>query len=103
MGGLEHAGDLFAPDMVKGDRDGETFNRERDRDRLDTAASRIFARMQDRKWYTIQKLAKVGRCSENTATARVRDLRKPQFGGWIVDRRHEGEGKWVYRWTGEKA
>lgn len=89
--------------MLHGDRSGETFNRARDRDRLDTAMERIFSVMRDRNWHTLKELAEKGRCSEACASARVRDLRKGEHGGWKVDREHRGDGLWAYRWTGEKA
>lgn len=95
------ATDLFA--MAQGDRDGETFNRPRDRKRLDTAMHRVSDTMSDKKWHTLKDLAKKAECSETCASARVRDLRKPKFGGWKVDAMHCTAGVWAYRWTGEKA
>lgn len=89
--------------MLHGDRDGETYNRARDGKRLNTAMERIFAAMKDGSWYPLSSLADIGRCSEACASARVRDLRKPKFGGWKVERKHMWDGVWHYRWTGEKA
>ena len=89
--------------MLHGDRDGETFNRARDRKRLDTAMERIFSTMQDKGWHTLRELADKGGCSEACASARIRDLRKPEHGGWRVDRQNRGGGLWAYSWTGEKA
>ena len=89
--------------MLQGDRDGETFNRSRDRKRLDTAMERVFAVLKDRQWHTLRELADKAGCSETCASARVRDLRKPQHGGWTVAREYVDAGLWRYKWTGEKA
>lgn len=95
--------DFIERQMVQGDRDGETFDRARDRERLDTSAERIFAVLKDKQWHCLRELADAGQCEPQTASARVRDLRKPEHGHWRVDRRHVERGKFEYRWTGEKA
>lgn len=89
------------PASIMGDRDGETFNRARDLDRLDNAMGRIYTLMKDGRWYTLAELACVGECSEAAASARLRDLRKKKFGGWFVDKANCGDGLWKYRFTGE--
>ena len=91
----------YTPPVVLGDRDGETFDRARDLDRLDNAMGRIYARMKDRNWYTLADLASAGECSEACASARIRDLRKKKFGGFFVDKANCGDGLWKYRFTGE--
>jgi hypothetical protein len=53
--------------------------------------------MGDGGWWTMARLAEVARCSEAAASARVRDLRKPRFGGYTVERRHVRDGLWEYR------
>lgn len=95
--------DYIEQQMVRGPRDGETYNEKRDRKRLDTAAERVFAVMKDKNWHTLSEIAAKCRCSEACASARIRDLRKPQFGGWNVIRQNRGGGLWAYCWTGEKA
>lgn len=97
---FDHAAEL---QMLHGDRAGETFDRARDRKRLDSAMELIFAAMRDRNWHTLRELADKGRCSEACASARIRDLRKREHGQWKVERNHIGNGLWAYRWTGEKA
>lgn len=89
------------PPVIFGDRDGQTFDRARDLERLDSAMGRIFRLVRDREWHTLSELAAIGECSEACASARVRDLRKKKFGGYFVDRAHCGNGLWKYRWTGE--
>jgi hypothetical protein len=100
---MNYAFSLFdlPPVVIMGDRDGETFDRARDLDRLDNAMGRIYTHMKDRGWYTLAELAEAGDCSEAGAAARVRDLRKKKFGGFIVDHMNCGGGLWKYRFTGE--
>lgn len=90
----------WTPPVIMGDRDGETFDRARDLERLDSAMGRIFRKMSDGQWYSLAELAEVGRCSEACASARVRDLRKIRFGGFHVSRSHCGKGLWKYRLAG---
>lgn len=77
--------------------DGQTYEAARDRVRLSGSLLRIFRAMSDGGWWTLPELARVGQCSVAAASARVRDLRKPKFGGHEVERRYQGEGVWKYR------
>jgi len=98
--------DLFnytppAPQTILGDRDGETFNTERDLARLDNAMGRIWTFIQDGNWHTLAELSAVGECSEACASARLRDLRKAKFGSYQINRSHCGKGLWKYRFAGK--
>jgi hypothetical protein len=84
-----------------GDRDGITFDRDRDGKRLNSAMERIFNFIQDGEWHTLEELAAVGQCSEACASARLRDCRKERFGGWQINRSHCGNGLWKYRFAGK--
>lgn len=55
--------------------------------RLTGQLERVFDVMQDGKWWTIRELADTVDCSDQSASARLRDLRKPKFGGFKVERR----------------
>lgn len=79
--------------------DGETYEPERDGDRLEASLGRIRAAMADGRWWTLPELAHAGECSPAGASARLRDLRKPKFGGHTVERRYRGDGVWEYRLT----
>lgn len=69
-----------------------------DEKRLATALGRIYEALSGGRWYTLEALAKVGRCSEAAASARVRDLRKYRFGAHLIERRRVTEtGLWAYR------
>lgn len=99
--------DHAPPAVIRGDRDGETFDRTRDLDRLDNAMGRIFNLMKDGRWYTLAELATAGECSEACASARFRDLSKDKFRGpeanWKTDKRHLSRGVWQYRLLFEVA
>ncbi|HEX6038881.1 hypothetical protein [Longimicrobium sp.] len=43
--------------------------------------------MADGKWRTVPELAVLAGCTEAGASARLRDLRKPKFGRFTVERR----------------
>lgn len=77
--------------------DGETYDAARDHSRLFTQLFKIRQRMSDGQWHTLNELAQWGNCSVASASARVRDLRKPKFGGHEVERRYVERGLWQYR------
>lgn len=61
--------------------------------------------MLDGEWHTHAELARKCGCSENGASARVRDLKKAKFGGYAVEKRRSewSDAVWEYRVTGGKA
>lgn len=78
--------------------DGDTIEAA-DVPRLSGHLERVAKLMRDGRWRTLQEIAEHVECSEASASARLRDLRKPRFGGHRVDRRrHAGRpGLWSYR------
>lgn len=78
--------------------DGETYDDERDRERLATMLARVQAVMADGRWHTLAELADRTAGSEAACSARLRDLRKPKFGGHTVHRRYVSQGLWEYRY-----
>jgi len=90
--------DTDAP--IFGDRDGETYSPPRDRDRLNRQARLVYLAILDDRWHTLPELASVTGQPEASISARLRDLRKPRFGGHIVERRYAGNGLWEYRYAG---
>lgn len=87
--------------MLEGDRCGETFDRERDLERLDTLMGRVFRFMRDGQWHTLAEINAACGGTEASCSARLRDLRKPKFGGWQVSHAHCGKGLWKYRLAGK--
>ena len=79
------------------DFDGRTYDPGRDRERLSGMLARVATTMADGQWHTLRELATATGGSEAAVSARLRDLRKPRFGGHTVDRQHVGNGLWEYR------
>jgi hypothetical protein len=88
--------------------DGSTYRAEReddpgsDRERLSRQLEAVRAVMRDGQWHTLGELAQTVGGSEAGCSARLRDFRKPRFGGWIVERRYVARGLHEYRMTGER-
>ena len=78
-------------------RDGETFVYARDGKRLAAQHERVLSLMLDSKWRTLRQIAQETGDPEASVSARLRDLRKPQFGGYAVERHSLGGGRWEYR------
>jgi hypothetical protein len=76
--------------------DGSTFEPERDEERLSSMLLRVQAIMSDGHWHTLAELAARTGGSEAAVSARLRDLRKPRFGGHKIIRRHVRRGLWEY-------
>jgi len=77
--------------------DGETYIAERDGERLGAQLVAVRYAMLDHAWHTLADLATTARASEASVSARIRDLRKRRFGGYIVEREYLGSGLWRYR------
>lgn len=79
------------------DFDGETYVHDRDKHRLVPQLLKVADAMKDGQWHTSETL--VAATGENWASisARLRDLRKPKFGGHKVERQHVANGLHEYR------
>lgn len=80
--------------------DGKTYQAELDLERLASSLDRVKALMRDGRWRSLSEIAQRCGCSEAGASARLRDLRKPRFGRYTVERRRRGDpkaGLWEYR------
>jgi len=103
MTGRQDEPDLFTyqQDPAPPDFDGITFNPKLDLERLNTQLARVYRAMRDGRWRTLAELRAVTGCgSECALSARMRDLRKDKFGGYIVEGRRRGDtraGLWEYR------
>lgn len=73
-----------------GHRDGETYSSLFDYDRLNDQARRVFDALMRGGWYTLQELADITGDGTPSISARIRDLRKAEFGGLTVERQHRG-------------
>lgn len=77
-------------------RDGATFDPTRDLARLNDQHLRVYRVMRDGEWRTLGAIAMQTGDPEASISARLRDFRKPRFGGHTVERRHIGVGLWAY-------
>lgn len=86
--------------MVGEDFDGRTYNREFDLERLNAQMKRVYHCMVDGNWRTLEEISVVTGDREASISARLRDLRKDKFGGFLVERRSRGDrskGLFEYR------
>ena len=70
--------------------DGETYDPPKDHARLTKQLDRVFTVMRDGRYRTLAELAACVGAPEGSVSARLRDLRKQKFGGWVVDRKRIG-------------
>ena len=69
-----------------------------DAERLHTLLGRVLEVMRDGRWRTLAEIKAVAGGSETSVSARLRDLRKPKWGGFRVERRRTAtHGLWEYR------
>ena len=73
--------------------DGATYDPALDKERLQTQFGKVYRLMLDGVWRTKSEIVAIVGGSESGCAARVRDLRKPQFGRYQMERRRRGEGK----------
>lgn len=88
--------DWHPPD---GNRDGRTFDPDRDGVRLNRQAQLVWECLQEGHWWTLGAIAERTGQPEASVSARIRDLRKPRFGGRTIEREYVSDGLWRYRWT----
>lgn len=78
-------------------RDGRTYVHERDGARLSKQHNRVLAFMRDGGWHTLSEIAEATNDPEASVSARLRDLRKPRFGSYVVEHRYVRRGLFEYR------
>ena len=82
---------------------GATYVKRFDRDRLNGQQRRVRDAMIDGRWRTLSEIAAVTGDPEASISARLRALRKPEFGAYTMTGRRRGDGKrglWEYRVIG---
>jgi len=85
-----------------GDRDGSTYNHDEDYDRLNRQMKDVFRAVADGAWHTPPELEDKTGHSWASISARLRDLRKDKYGGYIVEREYLAKGLWMYRIAGKR-
>jgi hypothetical protein len=71
--------------------DGETYDPCHDQVRLSRQADAVFRIMSDGAWRTLEEIAEMVNVPTQSVSARLRDFRKPRFGGHNVKRRRRGD------------
>lgn len=77
--------------------DGETYSHSLDGKRLGKQLAIVGNLMIDGQWRTLKDIADITEFPEASISARLRDYRKPRFGGMIVDRMRIEGGLFAYR------
>lgn len=77
--------------------DGETFDEPRDGKRLKRQLNDVRNLMIDGNFRTLMEIAIAIGAPESSVSARLRDLRKLKFGGYIVEKQYLGDGLYTYR------
>lgn len=98
-------GDVFDPVLPLASFDGTTYEAEHDYVRLTGQNHQVFALMKDGRWRTLAEIELATRFGQASISARLRDLRKKKFGGWLVERRRRGipsAGLFEYRIGGKR-
>ncbi len=89
--------DAYGNLAVSPDFDGATYNPSRDKPRLTRLLDRVRDYMACEQWHTLPEIQSACGGTETSVSARLRDLRKPKFGGFQVKNEHVGGGVWRYR------
>lgn len=77
--------------------DGSTYSAPDDHTRLRGQLWRVFQLMSDGRWRTLAEIAEDAGGSEASVSARLRDLRKEQYGARDIRRERVSGGLWKYR------
>lgn len=67
--------------------DGSTYEPALDRRRLTGQLLRVWEVVRNGQWYTLAGLEILTGDPQASISSRLRDLRKPRFGGYVVERR----------------
>ena len=76
---------------------GADYNPDRDDIRLTGQLRRIWEIVIDGRWYTLKDISIRTGDPEPSISAQLRHLRKPRFGGYIVEREYIANGLYKYR------
>lgn len=81
---------------------GSDYDHTRDAPRLTEQIQRVFTVLSDRNWHALSHIAMLTGDPEASISAQIRHLRKARFGGWEIEKKHMGNGLYLYRLTGER-
>lgn len=80
---------------------GDTYVAALDESRLCGQLKRVRDLMKDSKWRSLSEIAEATDDPQASVSARLRDLRKPAFGLWTVDRRRRSPSQFEYQLRGK--
>lgn len=84
--------------------DGPCYENREDRDsRLGKQFKAVRDLMLDGAWRSLTEISETVGYPEASVSARLRDLRKPKFGSYTVERKHVERGLYIYRVAAESA
>jgi hypothetical protein len=92
-----------AEDVFDRPKDGATYDPSLDEPRLGKQLKAVYEIMLDGQWHTLQDLSNQTGSPEGSISARIRDLRKPKFGGHTVEHERISAGLWHYRLVMENS
>jgi hypothetical protein len=76
---------------------GATYDEKRDGDRLKKQLAAVRSIMLRNGWMTLEAISEQTGAPQASVSARIRDLRKSQFGGYTIEREYVSKGLWRYR------
>ena len=78
--------------------DGDDYVDSRDRKRLKGQMRRVYDCLSDYRWWTVDDVCRVtGDRNGASISAQNRNLRKPKFGAYIIQKQHRGHGLYAFR------
>jgi hypothetical protein len=77
--------------------DGAGYVTSRDLKRLTGQIKRVHEVMSDGEWHTLNLIAFRAGAPAASASAQLRHLRKPRFGGFVIEREYVCNGIFKYR------
>lgn len=75
------------------------WEREQDRKRISAQRQAVFDLMKDGEWRTLREIEEATGYPQASISARLRDFRKRQYGGFTVWKSRSGPGRGTYRYA----
>lgn len=76
---------------------GAGYNEERDKVRLTKSLQTLYDVMAAEQWWTLKQLSQLCGVGEASISAHIRSLRRPENGGYYIEREHVENGLHKYR------
>lgn len=76
---------------------GPAYDATIDKVRIDSQMRRVLDAMIAGDWVSLRELSFLTNDPESSVSAQLRHLRKPRFGGFIIEKRRRTTGTWEYR------